>query len=613
MCGILGMVSSEWEKYFEDGLASLESRGPDAFGIKRNENVIFGHRRLSIIDIEGGSQPMQTINGRYTITFNGEIYNYQDIKNLLIKKGYKFKSNSDTEVLLYGWDAWNEKLLDKVDGMYAFAIYDKQENIIILARDRIGIKPLFYSSLKNGLIFSSTLSPFFKFPDFPRRLNFSALRDYLASQTCYAPDSILKDVYQLPPASLLYYDNKKKSVVIKNYWSPSLANKSNLSLNDAIEKADFLLKESVRRQTISDLPIGAFLSGGIDSSLMVHYLSHSGISNLKTFNMRFKGFAVDETPSALSVSHKYNTDHNVIDVDKIDSSAFISIIKKLDQPLADPAYVTTSLLSKETSKSVKVCISGDGGDELFGGYSRFFDTEDMYPKTLISQIVNYSISRGIIPGKAYRRGLTGKELLFYKRAELGPFPKSRKDFALYLNSEVLPKCNINQTLSLWKSLLNNYGEKINTETLMKSDIWTYLSENCLVKTDRASMAYGLEIRVPFLGNPILDEVLNWQSNLHGNNKNNKIILRNLAIKNLPKDVWDRPKQGFSVPLKDFFNNQWNEACEHYIAQSEKLAPIFNKPELLNLWNEAKKGKASSRLAYTFIVILIWLEENKIDF
>jgi asparagine synthase (glutamine-hydrolysing) len=556
---------------------------------------------------------MQTIDGRYTITFNGEIYNYQDIKNLLIKKGYKFKTNSDTEVLLHGWDAWNDKLLDKVDGMFAFAIYDKQENIIILARDRIGIKPLFYSSLKNGLIFSSTLSPFFKFPDFPRKLNYSALRDYLASQTCYSPDSILEDVYQLPPASLLCYDKKAKSVTIKNYWSPPLASKSDLSLNEAIEKTDFLLKESVRRQTISDVPIGAFLSGGIDSSLMVHYLSNSGVSNLRTFNMRFKGFAVDETPSALSVSNKYGTNHNVIDVSSINSSEFISAIKKLDQPLADPAYVTTSLLSKETSKSVKVCISGDGGDEIFGGYPRFFDTEDRYPKTLRSQIINYLVAQGIFPGKAYRRALTGKELLYYKRVELGPYPKSRKDFSLYLNNEALSKCDINQTLSLWKSLLNNYGEKINTEALMKSDIWTYLSENCLVKTDRASMAYGLEVRVPFLGNPLLDEVLNWHSDLHINDKNNKIILRNLAIKNLPKEVWDRPKQGFSVPLKEFFNNQWSEACEHYINQSDKLAPIFNTSQLLDLWSEAKKGKSSRRLMYTFIVLLIWLEENKIDF
>lgn len=216
MCGILGMIDSKWEKYFEAGLATLESRGPDAFGIKQIDNVIFGHRRLSIIDIEGGSQPMQTTDSRYTITFNGEIYNYQNIRNLLLKKGYIFKSNSDTEVLLHGWDAWNERLLDKIDGMFAFAIYDKKNNTTILARDRIGIKPLFYSQLNNGFIFSSTLAPFFKLPDFPRRLNYDALRDYLASQTCYAPDSILKDIYQLPPASLLYYNNKKNLFSLKN-------------------------------------------------------------------------------------------------------------------------------------------------------------------------------------------------------------------------------------------------------------------------------------------------------------------------------------------------------------------------------------------------------------
>jgi asparagine synthase (glutamine-hydrolysing) len=386
-----------------------------------------------------------------------------------------------------------------------------------------------------------------------------------------------------------------------------------LNLNDAIEKTDFLLKESVKRQIVSDVPIGGFLSGGIDSSLMIHYLSNSGASNLKTFNMRFKGFDVDETPSALSVSHKYGTNHNIIDIDNINSSEFISAIKKLDQPLADPAYVATFLLSKETSKSVKVCISGDGGDELFGGYPRFFDTEDMHPKTLLSQIISHSVSKGIISGKAYRRGLTGKDLLFYKRVELGPFPKSRKDFSLYLKDETLFKCNINQILSLWRELLSNYGEKIDTEALMKSDIWTYLPENCLVKADRASMAFGLEIRVPFLGNPLLDEVLNWQSNLHVNDKNNKVILRSLAIKNLPKEVWGRPKQGFSVPLKDFFNGQWAESCEYYISQSEKLAPIFKKSALLNLWNKAKEGKSSARLAYTFIVFLIWVEENQIDF
>ncbi|MFH1044060.1 MAG: asparagine synthase (glutamine-hydrolyzing) [Pseudomonadota bacterium] len=606
MCGILGIVDTRWREHVHDALDTLRPRGPDDHGVVDAGAAVFGHRRLAVIDLAGGAQPMQSEDRRWTLVFNGEIYNFRELRAELQAQGWPFHTHSDTEVLLQGWRAWGETLLDRLDGIFAFALWDAETKRLLLARDRVGVKPLFYATLDGGLIFASTLTPFFALPGFPRRLDHEALRDYLACQAVQSPHSFLRDVRQLPPASLLLFEYESGQLTTRRYWQPPAPRAAAPSLSDALEAVDAALRESVRRQMVADVPLGAFLSGGIDSSLMVHYMAEVGMRPLKTFNIRFPQAGFDETPAARAVADQYATEHTVIDAPAIDAAAFEAAIAALDQPLADPAYVTTSELSRLTRQAVTVAISGDGGDELFAGYPRFSQTEDRFPDSLGRRLLRSGARSGWLPGGLLRRGLAGREMMLYKQVELGPFTRSRKDLGSYLNPAALAACQPQDTLALWRDLTLDYGRGMDTASLMRADLWTYLSEDCLVKTDRASMNQSLEVRVPLLGNPVLDLVLDWPAAVHYDADGGKALLRALARRHLPEAVWNRPKHGFSVPLQHYFNGQWNAACEHYIARCEELAPFLNAAAVQRLWQAAKQRKASRRLAYTFVVLLIWL-------
>ena len=606
------MVGTRWREHIRTALDTLRSRGPDGHGVIEAGAAALGHRRLAIIDLAGGAQPMQSKDGRWTLVFNGEIYNFRELRQELEAKGWPFYTHSDTEVLLQGWRAWGEALLGRLDGIFAFALWDADTQRLVLARDRIGVKPLFYATLDGGVVFASTLTPFFTLPGFPRRLDHEALRDYLACQAIQSPHSILRDVRQLPPANLLTYEHTSGRQTTRRYWQPPAPIVTAPTFTEALTATDSAIRESVRRQMVSDVPLGAFLSGGIDSGLMVHYMAEAGVRPLKTFNIRFPQKGFDETPAARAVADQYATEHTVIDAPTIDTAAFEAAIAALDQPLADPAYVLTHELSRLTRQSVTVAISGDGGDELFAGYPRFALSEDHFPDDPMRRIVRSGVQAGWLPGGLLRRGLTGREMLLYKHVELGPFPHSRKDLGHYLMPDALAACQPRDTLSLWRELTLGYGRGMDTESLMRADLWTYLSEDCLVKTDRASMSQSLEVRVPLLGNPVLDLVLDWPASVHYDADGGKALLRALARQHLPEAVWNRPKHGFSVPLQHYFNGQWNAACEHYIAHCAKLAPFLNATAVQRLWFAAKQGKASRRLAYTFVVLLIWLDRYNIS-
>jgi asparagine synthase (glutamine-hydrolysing) len=611
MCGILGTVGTRWREQVYAALDSLGSRGPDDRGVVNTGAAVFGHLRLAIIDLAGGHQPMQSEDQRWTITFNGEIYNFRQLRGELEAGGWLFRTHSDTEVLLQGWRAWGESLLDRVDGMFAFALWDAQAKRLVLARDRVGVKPLFYANLDRGIVFASTLAPFFVLPGFPLRLDNEALRDYLACQAAQSPHSFLRDVRQLPPASVLRFEQESGLLATRRYWRPPLPQADAPSGAAALESVDAALRESVRRQMVADVPLGAFLSGGIDSSLMVHYMAEAGVRPLKTFNIRFPQAGFDETPAARAVAGQYATEHTVIDAPAIDAAAFEAAIAALDQPLADPAYVTTHELSRFTRRAVTVAISGDGGDELFAGYPRFAQSEDRFPDSLGRRLLRSAVRARWLPGSLLRRGLAGREMMLYKHVELGPFARTRKDLGRYLEPAALAACRQQDTLLLWRDLTLDYGRGMDTSSLMRADLWTYLSEDCLVKTDRASMNHSLEVRVPLLGNPVLDLVLDWPASVHYDADGGKALLRALARRHLPEAVWNRPKHGFSVPLQHYFNGQWSAACEHYVGRCEELAPFLNATAVQRLWQAAKQRKASLRLAYTFVVLLIWLARHRL--
>jgi len=348
-------------------------------------SVFLGHRRLAIIDLsEAGRQPMSSQDGMVRITYNGEIYNFLDLKRELEKKGYRFRSRTDTEVVLHGYQEWGiEKLLERLNGMFAFAIYDARFDAdtsrLLLARDRLGIKPLYYCHYDGAFTFASEIKALLALGNVPVEVNWQAISDYFTFLYIPHPHTAFRHIYQLPPGHYLTYDLQSQGSEIKKYWNPIMGtvknvNGSRASLSDAKEELRFLLEDSVKQQMISDVPLGVFLSGGIDSTILTALAARASPGQLKTFTLLFKGEGIaphDETQYARTVSERYNTDHHEIDVDLSQPTELLDLVSCFDQPFANPTFYLNYLISKKTKEHVTVALSGAGGDELFGGYPRY--------------------------------------------------------------------------------------------------------------------------------------------------------------------------------------------------------------------------------------------------
>lgn len=608
MCGLLTSVGDRWADGFDRALDALSSRGPDERGVWYDEDVRFGHRRLSVIDLKAGQQPMLSADGRYALVYNGEVYNFKDIRRELETLGGSFRTSSDTEVLLEGYARWGTGVLDRLDGMFAFVIWNRHEKTIFAARDRFGIKPLFYST-QQGFIAASTMQPFFSLRGFPRKLNYEALREYLAVQSIPSPMSILRDVRSLPPASWLSWDRASGKCETGRYWDIPQAIDKPAGFDELVETTDAALAESVKRQLVADVPLGAFLSGGIDSSLMVHYMAAASSHPVKTFTVRFDAKdGYDESRYAKQIAERYGCEHHELDAHAIDADRLAESLADLDQPLADPAYLPLRELCGMTRQHVTVAIAGDGGDELFGGYPRFLHGESTYTG---SPLFNLLKRIDLLPPALRRRALQGTDGLLWDRVKFGPFPGTRKDMAALLTPDAAQASAIDQTMRYWLDLAHRFGPKIETDQLMRADLWTYLSENCLVKSDRASMAHGLEARVPILGNPVVDLVLPQPADVkmqHGL----KSLLVELSKRHLTPDVWDRPKHGFSVPLPTYFTGSWRQRCDDWIARCGELAPFLNSKAVQSRWSSCLRGRGDTRGMYTLIALLGWLETHQVD-
>ena len=622
MCGILLTVGNAFRADFDAALATLKSRGPDAREVLAHGDALLGHARLAVIDVVGGRQPMSAANGRLAMVYNGEIYNFAALRRELEAAGHAFSTRSDSEVLLTGYLHWGEAVVDRLDGMFAFAIHDAQDGSVFLARDRLGIKPLFWGEHANGLVAASTLAPFFALTAFPKKLDAEGLRDYLAFQTPLAPRTLVRDIHALPPGACLRWQ-AGASRAPRQWWTIPDATERAPDHEALVAETDRLLAQAVKDQLVADVPLGAFLSGGIDSSLVVHYMAQAGAQPLKTFSVRFAEAGFDESPAARAVAELYGTEHHVLDAPQLTADTLAAALADLDQPLADPAYIPTWALSRLTRQHVTVALSGDGGDELFGGYPRFLDTADRHPDSASKRVLRSMLRHGLAPTSLTRRALAGPELLLYQRVELGDYPGSRKDLRRYLAPELAAACRPQATLELWRELASRHGG-YDRGALLRADLWTYLSENCLAKTDRASMAHGLEVRVPLLANALQDRMLRLPASVHfdagarsaipgmQSPGGGKALLRALARRHLPEAVWNREKHGFSVPLRCNFAGAWREWAETQVAAAGRRAPWLDAAAIAMLWQEAQQGKGNVRLMYTFAVLLAWLEKHPLE-
>jgi asparagine synthase (glutamine-hydrolysing) len=619
MCGIIGIVSAnspiENKSWLMLARDTMIHRGPDDFGEwwSRDNKVGLGHRRLSIIDISSsGHQPMLDSQEKVSIVFNGEIYNYLDLKNKLIKKGYSFKSSSDTEVILYAYLEWGIEFLNHLNGMFAICLYDIEKNKIFIARDRAGEKPLFYK-FENGLLkFASELKALLINNASENKINYDSFDCFLYMGFVPGNRSIIENINKLPAAHYLEFDLNSNLLKKTKYWNIPNFNNNILESKFLIKELEFLLEDSVKKQMVADVSVGVLLSGGLDSSLITAMAARTS-SKIKTFTVRFPGYSqFDETKHARLISNYFNTEH----IELVATEATIELMpilaKQFDEPIIDSSMIPTYLVSKLIRNHCTVALGGDGGDELFGGYGhhsrliKLHQNFKSFPIGLRSAISK--ISENILPS-----GFKGKNWLQSLSIDLeNKVPLIATYFDKKIRNHILSNSNLPLIAEqIWNERTSNNKDLLQRVTRM--DFENYLPEDILVKVDRASMINSLEIRAPFLDHRIIEFAYSHiPSNLKATSTDRKILLKMLAKSILPKEFDYNRKQGFSIPLSSWITSgPWLKYFEDILLSSNDT--IFDKNEVLKLFKGHKNGRSNGERLFSLVLFELWRKEYKIIF
>ena len=626
MCRIVGFMDSnnfsyDMNKVLFSMRDVLEHGGPDDFGSSffKQNGVALGHRRLSVIDISKlGNQPFCDSSKNFWVVYNGEIYNFKEIRKELEKDNYIFKSNSDTEVLLYSYLKWGVNCVQKFRGMFSFAIYEKETNKLILFRDRIGVKPLYWY-FKDGLfMFSSELKAFHKHPKFRKEINDEALSYYLQYSYVPTPLCIFKNTHKLEVGSYLTFHENK--VEISKYWDiENYINHDSGLINSESETLDLLEKkilESFQLRTVSDVPYGVFLSGGIDSTLIATLLQKEQENKLKTFTIGFHDKNFNEAHLAKETANFLGTDHNEL---YLDTSKALNLIPELpyiyDEPFADPSSLPTVLLSRFTKQHVKVSLSADGGDELFFGYTRYHklhQIQNSFFAKITNNVNHYSPKTIDYILKSYINLLKvdNKLDLFEKLKST----ISAKNYLQKANiSHHCHSPNLRKELGIYKdSNLSNWIKKTDPnfiEIPNLLDFKTYLPDAILCKLDRASMSVGLEGRDPFLDHELVEFTLKLPHSFKYKNNISKYPLKKILQKYLPENIINRPKKGFSIPVKNWLQNDLKSLTDHYLSEKQlNKKPILKtsvvKENLRQFHNN--EGINSNRI-WNILMFEMWKE------
>lgn len=631
MCGIAGVISkSETGDSFLHKISSatdcLLQRGPDRSGIYKHNNVALGHRRLSIIDVsEAGAQPMSDAGGRFTIVFNGEFFNFKQHRDFVLSKGITLKSGSDTEVLLYLYILEKEKCLQRINGFFALAIYDKQEEQLFVARDRFGVKPLLVFEDENALLFASEMKSLLSF-GIKKELDETSLLAYLQLNYIPQPYSIFKNVRKLKAGSYLKFSvQQKKTTEEKLFYEIPYAETISTvpSYDDAKNKLYELMEASVKRRLISDVPLGSFLSGGIDSSV-ISGLAAKHTKHLKTFSIGFRDEPMfDETRYAELVAKKHNTEHTVFSLTNNDLFEVLhDVLTYIDEPFADSSALNVFILSKQTRKHVTVALSGDGADEVFGGYNKHRaewiirnDTTFTNGMKLISPLLKtFSGSRNSRFGNKIRqvhRFADGAKLSASERYwRWCGFTDTKNSDNLFLNKDEKRNAEFEKRKS---KLLNNINGKNDLNDVFLTDMNLVLQGDMLTKVDLMSMANSLEVRTPFLDY----EVVNFAFSLPSSYKINKTVQKKIvkdAFKDLlPVEIFTRGKQGFEVPLLKWFRTELKVMITDDLLNDDFVHSqnLFNVEEIKKMKQQLfsnNPGEIHARI-WGLIVFQYWWKKN----
>lgn len=619
MCGICGFISIK--KIEKNILLEMNNtmihRGPDDGGAEihpvKNNFIGLAQRRLSIIDLSIlGHQPMYTNDNNIGIVFNGEIYNYLDIKKELSE--YKFKSMTDTEVLIAAYQKWGIKFLNKLNGMFAIAIYDFKKEQLILARDRIGKKPLYYYYKGKEIVFASELKPILKYPNFKKKIKTDIISKYLYHGYINSPDTIFEDTYKVEPGEVIIF--KDGLIEKKKYWN---AIEKYLELREdpindyqqAKSELSILIEDSVSKRMISDVPIGAFLSGGIDSSLVTALAQKNSEQPLKTFSIGFDDKAFDEATYAKEIANYLGTEHTELYIDEIQMKSLVDSIPDFyDEPMADSSQIPTMLVSQLAKSKVTVALSGDGGDELFCGYDRYDWTNLARKYDNIGLIINKLLSLPVINKmELINKFPSGVQAVILNREN----SKKSQCVGIY-NLEICKNMVINEQLDIMYPIEDSFNTNNWMQRLMLVDLLTVLPEDLLHKVDRATMKYSLEGRAPLLDYRIIEYSFRLPHNFKHNNNVKKYILKDILYDSVPKEMMDRPKKGFSVPIQKWLKNDLMMKLK-YFSEPEKLIRqgIFNhnmiSKMILELENSAEHIKCRhTKYIWSYYVFQMWYEK-----
>jgi len=645
MCGIAGFFpcanTSDNLDVLKKMSRALSHRGPDDRGIWCDNIVGLSHSRLSIFDLEmTGHQPMISKSGRYIISYNGEIYNFEELKSTLTSHEVCFKGNSDSEVLLEAIDYWGLKdALSKFVGMFAIALWDTQNEQLTLIRDRVGEKPLYYGIINNTLVFGSEIKALKCHPNWSVDIDRSNLSKFLAYNYIVSPDTMYTQVKKLEPGTFIdfTFSNNQWTIKKNSWWlySSIISSARNDiftgSLDDAENRVESLLINIISRQSKADVTTGAFLSGGIDSSLIVSIMQSINTERVNTFTIGYESADYNESITAKKISEYLGTNHSEMIVTEQDALSAIPYLPKIyDEPFADASQIPTVLLSSLAGQSVKVALSGDGGDEVFGGYNRYFWGSEIFNKFryIPYQLRNIiSTALKFIPPHSWNSFISTIEKIFCssfnirqvgeKIHKIATILMARSDIQLYsmltMNNHRMAKAVIDgdfvEGLDIVdKTWSDDYSIPKN---MMMADFISYLPDDVLVKVDRASMSEGLETRAPYLDHQLIEFVATLPMEYKIKNYSGKLILKNILNKYLPKELFDQPKSGFAVPIDSWLRGSLKEWAGDLLSESTiKKQGYLNYDLVKTTWEDHLSGNRNMQYAlWSILMFQMWLDNE----
>ena len=622
MCGIAGVVARDPGRSLDPAVigrmvAKLHHRGPDDTGVVTLPGVSLGLKRLSIMDVAGGRQPITNEDETITFVGNGEIFNFRPLREELLSSGHRFKTGSDMEVVVHGYEAWGDRVVERLSGQFAFALWDSKRGRLLAARDRAGEKPLYYHEGPEDIVFASEIKSLLSRADVPRKLDVEALDLFLTYEFILAPRTIFEGVKKLPPAHAMSVERGK--VATWAYWrAPDTVEEGRSEESWARELRETLAK-AVRSQMMSDVPLGAFLSGGIDSSTVVALMAEASTRPVKTFNIAFREGSYDESSYAREISRLFGTEHReeIITPDVV--SLFDRLVVHLDEPFADVSLFPTYLVSEVASREVKVVLSGDGGDELFAGYDWY--VADRLARTLTSFPGPWALGAleavsERFPESGKKKGLVNKVKRFLAGARapeelqhyrwLSHLPTGEKT-ELYSKSLRGSLAGFSAAAPVVSTLGEKRNDLLNRQ--LHADFKLFLADDILVKVDRMSMATSLEARAPFLDKDVVELAFRMPGSLKLRGYRRKHILKQAMADKLPSRILNRRKEGFSIPMKNWLKSDLRPLMESLLSRERiEARGLFEWPAVERRMREhLEGGKNHAHQLFPLMVFERWAE------